>query len=80
MPCHLINPKLPARPRNGASQSQTRQVQYIAEDIHGDNDNSLPIVGIEGDMDLSSAILILPADALMSENAIDIIKDMIREV
>ena len=80
MPCHLINSRLPARPRNGASQSQTRQVQRIAEYIHGGDDNPPPIVHIKGDMDLSSDISILPADALVSENAIDIVEDMIREI
>ena len=80
MPCHLINPKLPARPRNGASQSQTRRVQHIAEDIYNGNDNSPPIVGIEGGMDLSPNMPFSPTDALVSENAIHIVEDIISEI
>ena len=32
MLCHFINSKLPARPRNSASQSQTRQVHLLKRD------------------------------------------------
>ena len=55
-------------------------MQSIAEDIRGGNDSPPPIVGIEGDMSLSSDISTLPADALAPKNAIDIVKDMIREI